>query len=390
MGDNCPPRFLKSMLKKAEKFIIIIIFIISLTGLFFIAGLFVNNYFENFQLNASLENKQEINPQDAIVINFSRPVLLPRIINGIKIEPSVETKMNWQENNKKLVITPVTFWTPGTEYKITYSGRSIFLTKAKQNIFDFSVSGYPEVFDVYPHDGQKDIVLDIEDPIVIDFDKSTKNFSIKFVLDPSTEVAYFNNTEKTQFKLLPKNKLQEGQRYNISVFAKVASDSDNGYKNIYNGFFETLPPAPATWDKDFSLRLEQARRFTQAKITTGKYIDINLSQQILSTFSDGKLLDSYLISSGKRGMDTSKGNFKISNKAPRPWSKAYGLYMPNWMALVSDGKFGIHELPEWPGGYKEGANHLGIPVSHGCIRLGVGPAKIVYDWAEIGTPVVIY
>jgi lipoprotein-anchoring transpeptidase ErfK/SrfK len=64
--------------------------------------------------------------------------------------------------------------------------------------------------------------------------------------------------------------------------------------------------------------------------------------------------------------------------------------MPFWMAVAADGKFGIHELPEWPGGYKEGANHLGIPVSHGCIRLGVGPAKQVYDWTEVGTPVVIY
>jgi lipoprotein-anchoring transpeptidase ErfK/SrfK len=64
--------------------------------------------------------------------------------------------------------------------------------------------------------------------------------------------------------------------------------------------------------------------------------------------------------------------------------------MPYWMAIVPGGKFGIHELPEWPGGYKEGANHLGTPVSHGCVRLGVGPAQTVYNWADIGTPVVVH
>ena len=64
--------------------------------------------------------------------------------------------------------------------------------------------------------------------------------------------------------------------------------------------------------------------------------------------------------------------------------------MPNWMALVASGKFGIHELPEWPSGYKEGASHLGSPVSHGCVRLGVGPSKRVYDFAEVGTPVIVH
>jgi lipoprotein-anchoring transpeptidase ErfK/SrfK len=89
-------------------------------------------------------------------------------------------------------------------------------------------------------------------------------------------------------------------------------------------------------------------------------------------------------------MDTPRGRYAIQNKAVRPWSKAYSLYMPYWQAITPDGKYGIHELPEWPGGYKEGANHLGTPVSHGCMRLGIGPAKRVYEWAPIGTPVVIY
>ncbi len=89
-------------------------------------------------------------------------------------------------------------------------------------------------------------------------------------------------------------------------------------------------------------------------------------------------------------MDTPKGKHQIYNKHPRAWSNKYGLYMPYWMAITTDGRFGIHELPEWPGGYKEGQNHLGIKVSHGCVRLGVGPAKVVYNWADIGTPVIVY
>jgi lipoprotein-anchoring transpeptidase ErfK/SrfK len=151
-----------------------------------------------------------------------------------------------------------------------------------------------------------------------------------------------------------------------------------------------LPPKPKTWAQDLTERVEQAKKITQAKIKEGKYIDVNLATQIMTIFENGKIINSFLISSGKAGMDTPKGEHQIYNKHPRPWSKKYGLYMPFWMAITSDGKFGIHELPEWPSGYKEGQNHLGIPVSHGCMRLGVGSANTVYNWAEIGTPVLVY
>ena len=33
---------------------------------------------------------------------------------------------------------------------------------------------------------------------------------------------------------------------------------------------------------------------------------------------------------------------------------------------------------------------LGRPVSHGCIRLGRDPLRIVYRTAPLGTPVYIY
>lgn len=123
--------------------------------------------------------------------------------------------------------------------------------------------------------------------------------------------------------------------------------------------------------------------------SVGKRIEINLAKQRLSIYEDGKNLGTYVISSGKKSMPTPKGTFQIYYKTRMAWSAKYGLFMPYWMSFTPSGSHGIHELPEWPGGYKEGANHLGIPVSHGCVRLGVGPAKKVYYWADIGTPVVI-
>jgi lipoprotein-anchoring transpeptidase ErfK/SrfK len=120
----------------------------------------------------------------------------------------------------------------------------------------------------------------------------------------------------------------------------------------------------------------------------GKYIDIDLAKQLLTIFEGATQMGQYVVSSGKPSMPTPTGTRTIINKDPRAWSAKYGLWMPWWMGI--GGEYGIHELPEWPGGYKEGEAHLGTPVSHGCVRLGVGSAQTVYNWAEIGIPVYIH
>jgi lipoprotein-anchoring transpeptidase ErfK/SrfK len=62
--------------------------------------------------------------------------------------------------------------------------------------------------------------------------------------------------------------------------------------------------------------------------------------------------------------------------------------MPFSMFFTGSGH-AIHELP-MINGYREGDWHLGIPVSHGCVRLGVGPAAYMYNWTPVGTPVIIH
>ncbi|MDP1709572.1 MAG: L,D-transpeptidase, partial [Candidatus Komeilibacteria bacterium] len=181
-----------------------------------------------------------------------------------------------------------------------------------------------------------------------------------------------------------------------------ATSADDGTKEyividstVYNGFGqalrtrETLPEKislPITINKESRI-LElpkQVRAITQNE----KIIIIDLSEQKLSYYQDGLRIATNRVSTGRWGFSTPIGEFKVQNKVPRAYSRAYGLYMPYWMAFYR-GQYGLHELPEWPNGYKEGENHLGTPVSHGCIRLGVGPAKKLYDWAEVGIKVKV-
>jgi lipoprotein-anchoring transpeptidase ErfK/SrfK len=119
-----------------------------------------------------------------------------------------------------------------------------------------------------------------------------------------------------------------------------------------------------------------------------KSVQINLKTQKLEMKVDGIIIKTYPVSTGLPRTPTPKGTFTVLNKNPRAWSKAAKLWMPYWMAFTTRGH-GLHELPEWPGGKKEGADHLGHPASHGCIRLGIGAAKDLYEWSPIGTKIYI-
>ncbi len=117
-------------------------------------------------------------------------------------------------------------------------------------------------------------------------------------------------------------------------------------------------------------------------------IGIDLAKQTLTYYVAHEAWKEFPVSSGKASMPTPQGSFHILNKVKKAWSKAYGLWMPYWLGL-DHGEFGIHELPVWPSGYREGENHLGTPVSHGCIRLGIGSAQYIYDRVATGTEVII-
>ena len=350
----------------------------------------IQAYPEVFVTDVKIEICKDIGAADPVAIEFSQPISAEDYGEAVQVSPPTNVKLRWEDHNKKLVIIPEKFWKPETEYTLSLpEGKNVMFVSVSPQNLKFTTISFPRVKNITPESGAKNVMLDIEEPIVINFDKSTDGFFVKFVLDPSSNMSYQNNDEKTQFKLLPQEKAKDGENYKIKIYAKYAKDSDDGFQEIYESSFDTAPPAVVNWEKDYAARIEQAKKFTVPKITEGKYIDINISAQILSTFEDGKLLTTNMVSSGKRGMDTPKGNFNILTKRTRPFSKEHGLYMPWFMGFTTQGH-GIHELPEWPGGYKEGAAHLGIPVSHGCVRLGVGPAKEIYDWAEVGTPIVIY
>lgn len=366
------------------------------TLFFFLLATFVigGSFFEKWRqtpVTATVETPSLTGPREPIVVDFSRAVQAESLVGKIALTPEIPSAIEWQDFGKRLVITPEANWQLDTMYRLVI-GQGKTSLFARTPVFSFSLESprLPKIVSITPTDGTKDVLLGVEDPIRVEFDRPVRDFYVDFHFDPDIPVVYQNNPEKTLFEILPKDTLESNRLYTLSLRIRWRSEGDESYRILGKSAFTTLPPQPKKANRDFALRVEEAKRFTRAKQDTGKYIDVNLSIQVMTLFENGRAVDAYIISSGKPGMDTPKGSFAIQNKAARPWSKAYSLYMPYWQAITPDGKYGIHELPEWPGGYKEGANHLGTPVSHGCMRLGIGSAKRVFEWTEIGTPVVVY
>lgn len=183
------------------------------------------------------------------------------------------------------------------------------------------------------------------------------------------------------------------------VLAAEAPESDADQDGLFDHVEERLGTSLVNADTDgdgFSdgEELRAAYSPTSTKpVRLSKSILINLTTSRLEQRVANVPIASFPISAGLPGAPTPVGHFTISSKHPRAWSNLASLWMPYWMNFsgprARQGLYGIHELPEWSGGRKEGANSLGKPASRGCVRLGIGPAKILYDWAPIGTQVVV-
>ncbi len=347
-------------------------------------------------ISVNMESASPIEPKDPVIINFSHPMEPAAVEKNVKINPAVEVQFSWENNNQKLKIKPVHYFNSGENYAIEIKPQSSFSIsrlmgrEAEADNFSFSVSEMPKVVSIIPVSGEPNEKIDSN--VVINFDKSTAGYDINFVVEPFNDFGFESDNDKKTFTILTGGKLEHAKDYAVSV-KEAVSDQENGSKKLSEVFranFKTesepvVVPDPAP-NAVVSAVPEEA---VIAKIAEGKYIDINLAKQNLSIFEDGKNLGTYRVSSGKRGMATPTGTFHVMAKRGRAWSREYKLFMPYFMQFTGVGH-GIHELPEWANGYKEGANHLGTPVSHGCVRLGVGPAKAVYNWADIGTQIVIH
>lgn len=385
------------MEKKRIKYL----FLLIITGIFLGGGAIGENLYQQekgIQADFWLEGTggERLDTQEAgygkyLMVSFSRPINTASSTFTLEITPTIGLKGRWL-NQRQLRLKILNHLNPRQDYQLTLRGlKSRWGVSLKDFQFSFSAPMPPQLVDFYPATGQQEV--DSYEKIKIRLSRPLgKDYYISFRANPSlTDLKYSLSADEKEIILAASAGFKKSTTYQITVILKNRFQKDFK-EELYHGQFTVRRPPPIVYSLNSdgtAVKFEERKEEIAPQIKVGKYIDIDLSSQALFIFQDGKELGAYKISSGKRGLETPSGTFQVIAKSPRPWSDKYKLFMP-WFIQFTHQGHGIHELPEWPGGYKEGTNHLGIPVSHGCVRLGVGPAKIVYDFAEPGMPIIIH
>jgi lipoprotein-anchoring transpeptidase ErfK/SrfK len=121
-----------------------------------------------------------------------------------------------------------------------------------------------------------------------------------------------------------------------------------------------------------------------------KYILVDISEQHMYVYEGDVLIWSFVASTGMNNA-TRAGLFHVQDKIPNAYGATWNIWMPNWLGIYYAGGLenGIHALPILPNGARLWSGWLGTPISYGCVVLGEYESELLYNWAEIGTPVEI-
>lgn len=118
----------------------------------------------------------------------------------------------------------------------------------------------------------------------------------------------------------------------------------------------------------------------------GKWILVDISDQRITAYDGTTVLKTVLVSTGVARHPTPIGSYKVYLKVASQTmsggtgSERYVLPGVPWIMYFA-GENAVH------GTYWH--KNFGKPMSHGCVNLTIADAKWFYDWAPLGTPVIV-
>ena len=114
-----------------------------------------------------------------------------------------------------------------------------------------------------------------------------------------------------------------------------------------------------------------------------RWIDVNLSQQMVYAYEGDTLVNSFVASTGTWDTPTVTGAYNVYVKYPYTDMSGVGYYLadvPNTMYFYQG--YAIH------GTYWH--SNFGTPMSHGCVNLSIPDSAWIFDFASVGTLVNVH
>jgi lipoprotein-anchoring transpeptidase ErfK/SrfK len=126
-----------------------------------------------------------------------------------------------------------------------------------------------------------------------------------------------------------------------------------------------------------------------SSVTPMYKIDVSIREQKVRIYDEDRLIKEWIVSTGKNN-STPLGSFTTKNKGDWFFSEKYQQGGKWWIAF--QGNYLFHSIPmdRNQNIIAEDAEMLGMPASHGCIRLEVEHAKWLHNNIPKGTPVIIH
>lgn len=174
-------------------------------------------------------------------------------------------------------------------------------------------------------------------------------------------------------------------RYGLTTAQLAAANGIVNYNTVYVGQVLRIP-APG---QAFAA---PAPSLPGAPVASGgKKVVVSISRQHLWAYNSDKVVFSFVASTGLASSPTAPGSYRVLDKIPNAYASTWNLQMPYWLGIYYVGRIenGIHALPILANGQTLWSGLLGRPASFGCVILDTASAKQLYDWVDIGTPVVI-
>lgn len=145
-----------------------------------------------------------------------------------------------------------------------------------------------------------------------------------------------------------------------------------------------------------SAKAQEPMEFPPEEEAGFKEIYIDLGVQMMFLLEHGVPIHMYPVSTGAQSTPTPVGEFEVHRKQELRISGLATPYrMQYYLSFTKSGSMGMHALPylgDSPASsnyWFEALDHIGIPVSHGCVRLLPDDALTLYQWTDVGTPVHI-
>jgi LysM repeat protein len=167
-------------------------------------------------------------------------------------------------------------------------------------------------------------------------------------------------------------------RYGTTAWVLAQANNLSNPSLVYSGQTLTIPA-------------EGSLTAAAPPATTSKSIVVDVSDQRTYVYENGQLIWTFVVSTGMPGSGTLRGNFQIQNKIPMAYASTWDLQMPYWLGFYWAGSLqnGFHALPILSNGVRLWEGLLGRPASYGCVILSDHDARLLYEWAEVGTPVTV-